>query len=532
MKRVEDGAPALLVNGTEGTDASGRGGGAITVLLPVLVPVAMALTLSHRLLTASKLAPARPEAEPGDDVDNAEEMAAPGPVDRPDAGRQEGAAGSTPGAVEAGVVAPIPSRNGAPTRDAGDAAEATDSIPAMELLGRDTDPPGGERAAEREAAPAERVGADEVAVGSGDDLGGDDADEGADPAAAHDAVEGDERDDGTFRLSEAPAIEDETGDGEGADETETVDARPDETTEGADEEVERTVAGIVPVRRDRGFEKLRQRQKDAAEAAVNNVEDGMVPIAPFVRYVNTLTREVGELQRTVGQVSAERDLLQRQVYQLRGLPVPDELMVRPGKEAKKDAKAEVVASRQELRQDRQEGRAEAKAAKSGERATLVDGTEIDPDLVDRTLRMGRRRRLIALAVIALIGAGFYFGGRMGFETSGGFSRSSMANMAYVGQFVQIFLALWILYRIGRIGSKGVRFLFPSEEAVYRKQKRREKFLQGAAVSPGDGRNGGTAPQPLGNVLHQSAPGEDQPERDASQQTGDGQHERGGPRRTA
>ena len=60
-------------------------------------------------------------------------------------------------------------------------------------------------------------------------------------------------------------------------------------------------------------------------------------------------------------------------------------------------------------------------------------------------------------------------GRMGFwELPSNLSKDSLAGLPLVGELMSYFLAGWVFYRIVRVGGKGVKWVFPSEQ----KRKRR------------------------------------------------------------
>ena len=195
----------------------------------------------------------------------------------------------------------------------------------------------------------------------------------------------------------------------------------------------------------------------AVEEAIANADDKNASLGPLVRHLNTLTLHLAEAHRAIGRLTAERDALRRHLAELQGLPIPDDDS-RPDKE-----------TRVEVRQERQEARAEAKAARVEVRGG--DPSAMTPEeIAEWRASVAWRRRLIAGGVLAVLVAGFVIANQMDFDLSGKLSRQGLATIPYLGNLMSIFIAAWIIYRIARVGGKGARWLFPSDQELRRRKR--------------------------------------------------------------
>jgi hypothetical protein len=207
----------------------------------------------------------------------------------------------------------------------------------------------------------------------------------------------------------------------------------------------------------RTIERARRRSGTSTAPALRAADEPEGALGPMFRHLNAVTLQLAEAHRVVGRMMAERDAYQRQLAELQGLPVPvpEDDPFRPKREARADVK---------------EARAEAKAAKQAERATGTELAVIDPELLTRAEEVGRRRRLIALGLLAVIGIAAAIGWQMNIDFPDSLSREDLGRIAFLGPVFQIFIAGWFIYRIARIGGKGARWLFPEPE----KQRKRRR----------------------------------------------------------
>lgn len=210
-------------------------------------------------------------------------------------------------------------------------------------------------------------------------------------------------------------------------------------------------------REERAAERARRRQQVVGEAI--DGEDKNPAMGPIIRHLNTVTKELTVSNRMVGQLTAERDAFRRQVFELQGLPLPEEQTARQEK---------AHGSGTGNRESRMEARAEAKQARQeahGEEPSL------SPEEVAAHLRkMARRRRLIAVVALGVIAVLYVVLNQRGFDW-GSFSRDSFASIAFIGPFFQVFLIGFVFYRMIRVGGRAGKWLFPGDDELKRQRRK-------------------------------------------------------------
>jgi len=208
---------------------------------------------------------------------------------------------------------------------------------------------------------------------------------------------------------------------------------------------------------ERAAEKARRRQQ-AAEEAITGVDEHSAVVVPVIRHLNTVTKELALAYKTIGHLTAERDGFRRQVYQLQGLPLPEEAAATAARAREKEGRAEA-----------KEARLEARAMKQAER-TGVDPTLTPEELAAQLQQTARKRRMIAGGVMLVLVFAFILARRVDsgfFEHVG---KQGLTVIPFIGPLMSIFLAGFLIYRIARVGSKAKDWLFPSMEQP-RKRRR-------------------------------------------------------------
>ena len=186
-------------------------------------------------------------------------------------------------------------------------------------------------------------------------------------------------------------------------------------------------------------------QHRQAEAAIAGVDLQGAAIAPLIRYVNAVSHQLNESNKAMGKLQVERDALRTQVIGLNGVPVDI------------DAMAERAQGTDHLAESPRAARRDARAADPGK----------DPKTVED---MGRQRRLIALAGLAVFGV-VALGLRLTAHAVdlSNVSKNGLGSVAIIGSFMQVFLAGMIFYRLIRIGGRGAKWLFPENDPKAQKK---------------------------------------------------------------
>ncbi len=204
-------------------------------------------------------------------------------------------------------------------------------------------------------------------------------------------------------------------------------------------------------------------QRAAAEEVLGAVDPNNAAIAPLIRYVNAVTMHLNESQKMIGQLQVERDALRAQVVSLDADPID------ASRFAELAGATDQGAAKQRRRSERQAAQAtEGEAPESDDAAPPASMDDV-----------GRKRRLIALGALAVIGliamATRFLNHPIDLSNM---SKGSLGGVAVVGQFMQVFLAGMIFYRLARIGGRGARWLFPeSDPKLAKKQMQEAKVRQ-------------------------------------------------------
>jgi hypothetical protein len=212
-------------------------------------------------------------------------------------------------------------------------------------------------------------------------------------------------------------------------------------------------AGKSPSRGTRTLQRAQRKQQQAV-AAVGGTDEHPA-LGALNRHLNLLMQQVGTAHRVIGRVAAERDALRQQLADLQGIPV-EEIVV-----------TSIGASEEKEKGDR--------AART--RGHAEPGEPQPPTGMARfnyfghqDIEVARKRRqtfVLGLLLIVLI-LGFAI--RMGvFAMPKNVSRDSLAGLPFIGDFMAIFFAGWMFFRVFKVGSRGVKWVFPSED-----QKRRRR----------------------------------------------------------
>lgn len=202
-------------------------------------------------------------------------------------------------------------------------------------------------------------------------------------------------------------------------------------------------------------ESVAERDEHAADASDSEpaiaTESAITP-QTINQHLGLMTQQLTAAHRVIGRVSAERDALRQQVADLQGIPV-DEVMIAS------------LATSGELDKDR-------RTPTTGE-----DETEQKPSRLAKLNYFGgediaimrRRRQTFVLGLIGILIVAGLIARQIGWSMPEDVSRDSLAALPVLGNFMYIFLAGWMLFRVVKVSSRGVRWVFPSED---RRRRRR------------------------------------------------------------
>ena len=209
---------------------------------------------------------------------------------------------------------------------------------------------------------------------------------------------------------------------------------------------------------------LARAERTQQEAAAALHDAGEHPaVGALNRHLNMLTQQLETAHRVVGRVAAERDALRQQLADLEGIPV-EQIVVT----------SIAVAAEDRSVRTREHGHGEHRAAKLREHGELADPAP--PNAMARLnyfrhedIAVMRRRRQIAALCLFGVVLVLWVLSKMGYlQTPENVGKDSLAQLPVVGELMSYMLAGWVLYRIVRMGGKGVKWIFPDEP----KHKRR------------------------------------------------------------
>ena len=232
-------------------------------------------------------------------------------------------------------------------------------------------------------------------------------------------------------------------------------------------------------------------KQESAAAALEGADDHPA-LGALNRHLNMMVQQLETAHRVIGRVAAERDVLRQQLADLQGTPVEAIAVtsVDQTKSRRSRAKAGQSADRSESPVDRSESPADRSESPvegiavsvpgptENRRSRAPDSDEPSPPSglarinyfsVEDIAVARKRRQMFALALLVVL-VGLWVAGRMGaLQVPSNLSRESLAQLPLVGELMTYFLAGWVLFRIVRVGGKGIQWVFPSES---QKRKRR------------------------------------------------------------
>jgi hypothetical protein len=166
----------------------------------------------------------------------------------------------------------------------------------------------------------------------------------------------------------------------------------------------------------------------------------------LVRQLSLTSQQLNAAHRVIGRLSAERDILRQHFADAVGIPV-DEVVVATDTDISETAQKKVHV--------------EAKSPSRLEKLNYFGGNDY--------AQMRRRRQAfvgvlfaIILALWGLSRAGFW-------SLPDNLSRDSLGQLPLIGDLMTYFLAGWLFFRVAKVSSKGVRWVFPSDNRQRRRR---------------------------------------------------------------
>ncbi len=202
-------------------------------------------------------------------------------------------------------------------------------------------------------------------------------------------------------------------------------------------------------RASRTARRARSKQQEAL-AAVNSLDadgENNPALGALNRHLNMMMQQLTTAHRVIGRVAAERDALRQQLADLQGIPVEEIVVSTIGASAEQQEKPTEPAQ---------------PLPKTGmARLNYFGGDDVAV--------MRRRRQTFVLGIVVII-VGLWLSAKMGAWTMpDNINRDSITRLPYIGDLMAYFLAGWMLFRLIRISSKGVKWVFPNED---KKRRRR------------------------------------------------------------
>ena len=190
----------------------------------------------------------------------------------------------------------------------------------------------------------------------------------------------------------------------------------------------------------------RRRANTAEKARRKNTSAPSDESLLLVRQLSLTTQQLNAAHRVIGRLSAERDILRQHFADAVGIPV-DEVVV-----ATDTSAAEAVQKKATI---------EAKPPSRWSKLNYFGGDDYQ--------LMRRRRQTFVLFLLA--GVMVLWGlSRAGYwSMPDNLSRDSLGQVPLIGDLMTYFLAGWLFFRVAKVSSKGVRWVFPSESRQRRRR---------------------------------------------------------------
>jgi hypothetical protein len=190
----------------------------------------------------------------------------------------------------------------------------------------------------------------------------------------------------------------------------------------------------------------RRRANTAERARRKNTSEPNEENQFLVRQLSLTTQQLNAAHRVIGRLSAERDILRQHFADAVGIPVT-EVVIATETDATEAAQKKVHV--------------EAKPPSRLEKLNYFGGNDY--------AKMRRRRQTFVLGLLGFVLV-LWGLSRAGYWTMpDNLSRDSLGQAPLIGDLMTYFLAGWLFFRVAKVSSKGVRWVFPSDNRQRRRR---------------------------------------------------------------
>ncbi len=166
----------------------------------------------------------------------------------------------------------------------------------------------------------------------------------------------------------------------------------------------------------------------------------------LVRQLSLTSQQLNAAHRVIGRLSAERDILRQHFADAVGIPV-NEVVIATATDATEAAQKKVHV--------------EAKPPSRMEKLNYFGGNDY---------AQMRRRRQAFVGVLFAVVMVLWGLSRAGYwSMPDNISRDSLGSVPLIGDLMTYFLAGWLFFRVAKVSSKGVRWVFPSDSRQRRRR---------------------------------------------------------------
>lgn len=160
----------------------------------------------------------------------------------------------------------------------------------------------------------------------------------------------------------------------------------------------------------------------------------------LVRQLSLTSQQLNAAHRVIGRLSAERDILRKHFADAVGIPV-NEVVIATDTGAAEAALKEVQV--------------EAKPPSRMEKLNYFNSTDY--------AQMRRRRQTFVAILLALVLVLWGLSRAGYWSMPDNISRDSLGTVPIIGDLMTYFLAGWLFFRVGKVSSKGIRWVFPQDK---------------------------------------------------------------------